>query len=129
MKKGIFIILPIVLFASVFFADTASAFGTVFGGMIVSEEAIPIMTRQAEGYVCFVPGMSMSISPVPILAGIPTDYFIPFSAMVRANTTLRYGAWTLGSYGSSVSISCINFAAGTTTTVSLPTVIIFGTSR
>lgn len=149
MKKGILLILPVVIFAFIFFAQApittkasaakavpanpssakasaAVSIGKAFGGMITSSTAVPILARQAMGYMCIVPGISMTIVPVTIT---PTDYFIPFPIAARAGAAMAMpGAWTLGTYTIPTPIACVRAFPPSVDIVPLPTVIIFGTS-
>lgn len=130
----IFVVLIIFLvFASariIFAYSSPVSFGNFFGGRIIITKATKIATLESTGYVCFIPGTTISIFPMGSPVGTPTDYLIPSYVTPRTRTTPRTGQLILGKYSGQMTVSCtLPGDPPITTTVSLNTITLFGTSR
>ena len=126
MKKGMILIL-LILFAVFFNARTASAF--FFGGRIIYPKAIEIEELEATGFVCFVPGSTISILPIGSPAGTPVSYFIPSFVTSATRTIPTASQLILGNYLGKITLPCVLPGdPPAATTVSLDTIIYFGTS-
>ena len=132
MKKGIiFILLTVFLvFASfrIVFAFSDFFLGGYFGGRIISTQATKIAELEDAGYDCYTPGTSISIRPLGSPIGTPTDYFIPTGVESQTRTTPLAGRLILGKYSGKTDIDCVNDDGTSATTVSLDTIVLFGTS-
>jgi len=105
-----------------------SSFGGFFGGKILSTKAIEIETLEGAGYLCYVPGTSISISTIGSPPGTPMNYFIPYSTISKTGNALRTGQLILGRYGGIELITCFH-ESGPSKMVSLERIDLFGTSR
>ncbi len=132
MKKGVLIILPVAVFTLLFFASAlraSASFGGFFGGKITNGEAFEIQFKEWSGYLCFVPGFSISILPFGTYDA-PTSYFIPASVSSKSATIPEAGQYILGLYSGQTAIGCfLKVTPYTATTVYLPTITMYGTSK
>jgi hypothetical protein len=137
VKKGIIFILLIiflvfvgtqVVFASFSFFSPSFSIIKSFGGRIIQTKALEIQELEAMGYICMVPGSSISITPIGSPAGTPISYFILPS---KTNTTPMVGQLILGKYSMmKIVIPCIRAGYPPMfSSVSLNKVTIFGVSK
>jgi len=138
VKKSIIFILLIafLVFVSAKMVFAYSFFGGVFGGRIISMPALEIAEMEATGYICTVPGITISIFPIGSPPGTPTSYFIPSYITSKTRTTPAIGQLILGRYSGQTMVTCTltlwlpsHRRSTTITTVSLDTINLFGTSR
>ncbi len=133
MKKGIIFILLIIflVFIStrIVFAASFSLLGKNFGGKILTTRAIPIVITETSGFVCAVPGVSITILPIGSPNGVPVNYLIPIYVTSKTRTTPAPNQWILGKYFGQTQITCTQPVTGATTTVTLDTISLYGTSR
>ena len=130
-KSIIFILLIIFLvFVGARIVFAYSFFGGVFGGRIISMPALEIAEMEAAGYICPLFGTSISIVPIGSPPGTPTSYFIPSYITPRTRTTPAIRQLILGRYSGQTMITCtLPSDPPITTTVSLDTINLYGTSR
>ncbi|KKP72779.1 MAG: hypothetical protein UR70_C0004G0022 [Candidatus Nomurabacteria bacterium GW2011_GWB1_35_20] len=92
--------------------------------------ALEIAEMEAAGYICPLFGTSISIVPIGSPPGTPTSYFIPSYITPRTRTTPAIRQLILGRYSGQTMITCtLPSDPPITTTVSLDTINLFGTSR
>lgn len=103
--------------------SNANVSRTSFGGKITQTKSIEIEQKESLGYKCEVPGQTITIRSVN---GYSKSYLIPMAVKNKSAKTISVGKWILGLKGSSVPITCTNTTI--TTIVSLPSIILFGTS-
>jgi hypothetical protein len=127
----IFLIVFFLVFIStrIVFAASFSLLGKNFGGKILTTRAIPIVVTEASGFACTVPGVSITILPIGSPNGVPVNYLIPLYVTSKTRTTPAPNQWILGKYFGQTQITCIQQATGATTTVTLDTISLYGTSR
>lgn len=143
MKKGIFFILLIVFLvfvntnivrsdavpATATSTLSGSGWGGFFGGRIINTKALEIETLEASGFICFVPGSTISIIPIGSPPGTPINYFIPSFVTSKTGYGASTGALILGKYGGIMTISCtLPAEPPITTVVSLNIINLFGAS-
>lgn len=132
MKKGIIFILLIVflLFVSARMVFAASYFGNLFGGRIIYTKAVEIEAWESAGYTCPMFGTSISIMPIGSPFSTPTSFFIPSFVTPKTRTTPAPHQLIIGKYSGQMTIICILPSnPPDVQTVSLDTIILFGTSR
>jgi hypothetical protein len=131
VRKSIIFIL---LFGFMVFAYTNtifaySSFGSIFGGRIINTKALEIESLEGTGYQCYVPGSSITISPIGSPLGTPTSYFIPSFVTPKNRSLPSIGKLIMGKYIGKTMISCIYPSNPPMfTTVSLDTITLFATS-
>lgn len=127
---GLVICVSFILVFVFIHANTAvakSPFERQFGGIILETRAVPIRALESTGFVCPVPGISITIKPV---GAYPTNYLIPTAVRSKTGYPPASSQWILGNYSSSVTaITCTNTETGATTSVELHPVTLFGTSK
>ncbi len=123
---GIFAALLILLPGRIVMAGTGSL-GLPFGGTIINTKATTVELLEDSGFSCMVPGQTIAIKPV---GKSPINYFIPFAVISKTKTTPRISQWILGLYSTPTIITCIyDTYPFPTTTVSLNTITLWGTSK
>lgn len=130
-RAGITFILLIVflVFVSVNAVFAVSSFGRFFGGRIKYEISLQIDVLESTGYVCVMPGTSLTIIPIgsPLLT--PIEYFIPSFVISKTGTIPTRDQLILGRYSGKTMITCTRPKPPDVKTVSLDTINLFGTSR
>ena len=127
------------LLASLFFAFAPKSFSATisnsgyyrdFGGKIITTVANEITTFQSSGYICSVPGQSISIIPIGSPAGTPMSFIIPFGIISRTGNPIRPGQYMLGKYGGMASAYCIPPSPHPVAiSIPLQTIVYYGNSR
>jgi len=137
MKKHFFAMSSIFLSALLFFCvfQVTNAYipyvpyipmSNPFGGKIIHTKATEIQTLESTGFVCNVPGETITISPV---GKYPTSYLIPYGTTSKTKKPLGKNRWILGVYkGVKTAIICTNEETGVTTQVNLNPITLYGTS-
>ena len=69
-----------------------------FGGQIVTPKAVEIMAWEAAGFICSVPGTSLSIAPIGSPPGTPSSYFIPTHVTSETGITPMPGQLIIGKH-------------------------------
>lgn len=127
MKKGI-ILGFLIVFSLLFTTRTVFGFLGQFGGRIISTTAIEIQLLEWTGHTCYVPGSTISITPIGSPVGTPTSYLIPFGIYSKTGYSPRSGQLIIGKYSVKTVISCFH-PSGSATMVWLDTIPLFGNSR
>lgn len=97
------------------------------GGIILDTRAIPIRALESAGFVCPVPGRTITIKPV---GAEPIDYLIPTGVRSSTIYPLRLEQWILGNYSLAVTpITCTNTETGKTKEVMLHPLTLWGTNK
>jgi len=122
-------IIILVVLISVKITHAAFSVDKVFGGKITQNKASEIQDLESSGFTCMVPGTSITIKPV---GSYPATYVITWATKSKTNTTPTSGQWILGLYNPMKTIiTCTKPCPPTicTTTTSLNTISLFGTSK
>jgi hypothetical protein len=132
VKKGIIFILLIIflVFVSTKIVFAAASYGKFFGGRITNIKATEILALESSGFICAVPGSTISILPIGSSILTPSDYFIPSYITSKTGTIPSINQYILGRYSTVATIPCTSTTTPPVTkTVSLYTIDLFGTSR
>jgi len=121
-------IIVLVILVSIKIAYASLGIYKGFGGKILDSKATEIQTLEDSDYWCAVPGTSITIKPI---GNYPTSYVIPYSVKSKTNTTPRSGQWIIGLYSPiKTTVTCIlQSYPWTSTTVTLDTISLYGTSK
>lgn len=105
----------------------AVSLGKDFGGRIIKTTATKVQSLENSGWACVVPGTSIDIRPIKG----PVSYLIPAFVRSKTNTTPASGQQIIGKYSGKTPIVCTRACppAVCTTTVTLDTITLFGTSQ
>jgi len=108
--------------------QTISRITKPFGGKIINDKAIEIQALESANFQCVVPGSSITIYPI---GSSPVSYIIPYGVVSKTGTTPSSGQWILGLYSlTKTSVTCIfQGVPPVTTTISLDTISLYGTSK
>lgn len=98
-----------------------------FGGRIFASRAIEIQTVEAAGYVCIVPGTTVSIYPIGSTNSVGVSYFIPAGVLPRGGGNPIEGAYILGLSSEPTSIECVHPLIGPIY-IPIRTVTLYGVS-
>jgi hypothetical protein len=108
-----------------FMGFSANASSTSFGGRIINDKSLQIQQAEAKGFVCSVPGKTITIKPSKY--SYPTEYLIPSTNQSRL-TVFRKLKLILGRYNiTTTPIECVH-PEGAVITILLPTIANFNTS-
>ena len=100
------------------------------GGRITNTVANEILSFQMSGYICTVPGQSISIIPIGSPLATPLSFIIPFGVSSATGNPIRVGQYILAKYGGMATAYCVLPSVyPIPVTIPLPTIIYFGNSR
>jgi len=108
-------------------SESSSSSSGIFGGKITKTKASEIESLENDGYTCDLSGTSIEIDPIKG----PSSYIIPASTTSKTGYATRTGQWILGKYSGKTTVTCTKQCGETecTSTVTLDTITLFGTSR
>ncbi len=132
-NKILIFVITAIIFASlnIDFAKGANiSISRSFGGKIISSKAMKIKALESSGFVCTMPGTSVSILPIGSPPGTPTDFIIPYVVIPKTGNKPEAGKYILGTYFGKMTAVCVLQTSETPiiNTVILDSINYYGTS-